>query len=135
MQLSIVSINHKKPQQAVVCMASLWKLYKKEFEANEFEYIIVDNLSGDDSLDILRKEVKKYKNYQVLANGSDAGFGAGNNFGVKKAKGEYLLFLNDDTIVEDRGIAKMLSYIQQHEQIGALGGRIVNFDGSEQESS
>ncbi|HWY79890.1 MAG TPA: glycosyltransferase family 2 protein [Candidatus Sulfotelmatobacter sp.] len=135
MQLSIISINHKKPQQAITCMASLWKQYQKEFEANEFEYILVDNFSEDDSLHILGKEIKKYKNFHLLANNQDAGFGAGNNFGVKKAQGTYLLFLNDDTIVEDRGIAKMLEYLKQHEEIGVLGGKIVNFDGSEQLSS
>lgn len=116
-------------------MTSLWEHYQKEFENNKFEYIIVDNFSEDDSLEILKKEIKKYKNFQVLANDSDAGFGAGNNFGVEHAKGEYLLFLNDDTTVEDDGIARMLNYLKEHPEIGVLGGRILNLDGTEQPST
>ncbi len=135
MELSIISINHKKPHQAVNCMASLWKYYQTEFREGKFEYIIVDNFSQDNSLEILRKEVKKYKNFFVIANDSDAGFGAGNNLGVKHAKGEYLLFLNDDTTVEDRGIVKMLNYLKSHPEIGVLGGRIFNLDGSIQPST
>jgi len=135
MTLSIISINHKKPQQGILCMAALWKNYQVEFEKNVFEFILVDNFSQDDSISILEKEIIKYKNFTLLENNSDAGFGAGNNFAVKKAKGEYILFLNDDTTIEDDGIRKMLTYIQDHPEIGVLGGRILNLDGTDQPST
>ncbi|HUD44321.1 MAG TPA: glycosyltransferase family 2 protein [Patescibacteria group bacterium] len=135
MKLSIISLNYKKPHQAIACMASLWQQYKKEFSENEFEYIIVDNFSQDESVSLLQKEVKKYKNFQVLANTKNGGFGAGNNLGEAKAKGKYLLFLNDDTIVEDKGISKMLIYLQEHTKIGALGGKLLNINGTEQSTA
>jgi GT2 family glycosyltransferase len=116
-------------------MASLWKQYKKEFEANEFEYLIVDNLSEDDSVRQLQEEIKKYKNFHVVKNDKNGGFGNGNNTGAKHAKGEYILFLNDDTVVEDRGLVKMLDYIKTHTNVGAIGGKLINADDSEQSAS
>lgn len=135
MQLSIISINFRKPHQAKTCMESLWKQYKQEFENNEFEYIVVDNLSGDDSVDKLKEEVKKYKNFHVVANDKNGGFGNGNNAGVRHGKGEYILLLNDDTIAEDQGILRMLDYIKTNGDVGAIGGRLINSDGSEQSAT
>ena len=135
MQLSIISINFRKPHQAKICMAALWEHYRREFEGNEFEYIVVDNLSGDDSVVQLKEEVGKYKNFHVVENDKNGGFGNGNNAGAKRAKGEYILLLNDDTVVEDQGILKMLEYIKTHENVGAIGGRLLNSDGSEQSAT
>lgn len=136
MKLSIVTLNFKKPQLTIACMESLYAVYKQQFEKGEFELIIVDNLSGDDSVTVLRDEIKKqkYKNYTLAPNDKNVGFGAGNNFGVKKAKGEYLLFLNNDTVVKS-GIDKMVNYLDKHIQVSLLGGPLKNFDGSPQPSA
>lgn len=135
MQLSIITINFRKPQLTVACMESVYRAYKEFFEKGEFELLIVDNLSGDDSLTILEKEIKKkgYKNVFLLPHEENNGFGGGNNFGVKHAKGEYVLFLNSDTIVE-KGLDGMLSFIEGNAAIGVVGGMLKNFDGSQQSS-
>ncbi len=135
MKLSIISINYKRAQLTIGCITSLWKYYQNEFEKDEFEYIVIDNDSQDGSLEVLHKEIKKYKNFHVLENNYNAGFSLANNFGEAKARGEYLLFLNNDTIIEDRGLIRMLAYAEQHPKIGAIGGKITSFDGSEQSSS
>src|SRR5258708_565671 len=110
MKLSIITLNFRKPELTMSCMESLYSIYKNQFETGAFELIIVDNFSEDDSMQRLRDELKKqkYKNYNLFTNDKNAGFGAGNNLGAKKAKGEYLLFLNNDTIVRS-GIAEMLT--------------------------
>ncbi len=135
MKLSIISLNYKKPELTVSSMESLWKQYKDEFENDDFEYIVVDNSSKDSSFEKLQNEVKKYKNFHVFENETNTGFGGGNNLGVTKAKGEYLLFLNNDTEAEDKGILRMLEYIQEHNDIGILGGKMLNGNGTEQPSS
>lgn len=135
MKLSIISLNYKKPELTVSSMESLWKQYKDEFENDDFEYIVVDNSSKDSSFEKLQSEIKKYKNFHVFENETNTGFGGGNNFGVTKAKGEYLLFLNNDTEAEDKGILRMLEYIQEHNDIGILGGKMLNGNGTEQPSS
>jgi GT2 family glycosyltransferase len=135
MKLSIITLNHNRPKLTIACIESLWKQHKEEFENNEFECLVVDTLSQDNSLQLLEPEVKKYKNIHLFPSNRDAGFGAGNNFGAKKAKGDFILLLNNDTVVEDRGIIKMLDYLKTHIKIGALGGKIYNFDGTEQSAS
>jgi len=136
MKLSIVTLNFRKPQLTIACMESLYQIYKHEFEKGEFELIIVDNFSEDDSIISIKKELEKngYKNCQIVENKKNTGFGAGNNLGVSKAKGQYLLFLNNDTVVKS-GISEMLAYIEEHEEVAILGGPLTNFDHSAQSST
>lgn len=136
MLLSIVILNYKKKELTIACIASLWEQFEAEFKSNKMEVIIVDNDSQDDSVEAMRKEVKekKFENIQVIANTSNAGFGAGCNLGAANAKGEFILFLNNDTLVKDKGIMKMAAYCQSHPHVAILGGQLRNFDGSLQPS-
>lgn len=134
MQLSIVTINYKKPELTLSCLSSLYAAYSQQFEKNLFELIVVDNLSKDDSVDILENEVKKkkYKNVHILAHKENNGFGGGNNFGAAHAKGEMLLFLNNDTQV-DGGIEEMLLFAKD-KNAGIVGGVLQNTNGTSQHS-
>lgn len=134
MKLSIISLNYKKPDLTLISLQSLYHRYQQQFERNEFEYIVVDNHSEDSSADILKKEVKKYPNFHFVENPQNNGFGAGNNLGAQVAKGEYLLFLNNDTKIEGSGIADMVTYVSAHPEVALLGGELRNFDGSQQPS-
>ena len=55
--------------------------------------------------------------------------------GVKQAEGEYLLFLNNDTVVKDAGILKMAKYLGENQNVSILGGQLRNVDGSLQASA
>lgn len=115
-------------------MDSLHETYKKDFENKEYEYILVDNFSEDDSVKILSSEIKKYSGFHLFENPSNNGFGAGNNYGAKHAKGEYILFLNNDTQIKGNGISKMVEYLNSHPNVGIVGGELKNLDGSSQSS-
>lgn len=136
MHLSIITINFKKPLLTIACIASVYATYQTFFEKNEFELLIVDNFSQDDSVAVLEKEIKKqkYRNVSVLAHKENNGFGGGNNFGVQHAQGEYLLFLNNDTIV-GKGIDTMLSFLSEHPEIGIVGGPLQNPHDGQQSSA
>ncbi len=116
-------------------MESLYSTYKTYFDQKAWEYIIVDNHSEDDSAKILQKAVKQYKGFSFIQNPQNNGFGAGNNLGTKHAKGEYLLFLNNDTTITGMGIKDMVSYMQEHQEISILGGELKNVDGTPQPSA
>jgi len=118
-------------------MASLHEHYKKEFADNTLELLVVDNDSGDDSVVLLKDAIKKegYTNMHVIANTENAGFGKGCNVGAARAKGEYLLFLNNDTVVKDSGLIAMASFMQKHPKIAILGGQLRNSDGTLQAST
>lgn len=139
MQLSIVTLNYKKPHLTLACLASLYKQYKKALTEGEMEVIVVDNASGengDTSLKVLKEAVKKekYPHISIVAN-KENGFSNGCNFGAKEAKGKYILFLNNDTQVMDNGLLDMVAFLEGHPTIGVLGGRLLNEDSSPQPSA
>jgi hypothetical protein len=137
MVLSIITLNYKKPELTIECLDSLWEQYKVKLQDNTIEVIIVDNDSQDDSVEKIKRAIseKKFHNMQVIANPSNAGFGTGCNLGAAKSKGEFILFLNNDTLVKDKGIMKMVEYCQNHQDVAVLGGQLRNLDGSLQAST
>jgi len=137
MLLSIVTLNYKKPNLTLACIASLFDQFKNKFEDGTIELIIVDNNSADDSVALLREAIKKhsYKNVTLIANKENGGFSKGCNLGASGAKGKYVVFLNNDTISKDTGILAMAEYLEKHAEIGILGGQLRNTDGSRQPST
>jgi GT2 family glycosyltransferase len=87
------------------------------------EVIVVDNNSIDGSNAMVKKkfpEVKLYENKQNL------GFSKANNQGIKKSTGEYVLLLNPDTVVEDDTFSKVIDFMDEHQEAGALGVKMVD---------
>lgn len=132
MVISIVTLNYKKKELTLACMTSLFEQFAQEFAQDKIELIIVDNDSQDDSVDVLNQEItnKQYKNVQVIANDTNAGFAAGCNKGAAAAIGEYILFLNNDTVVKDKSIFEMAHFLATHSEASILGGQMKNFDGT-----
>lgn len=136
MQLSIILLNFNKSALTVRCLMSVYAQYSQEFEKNNFEIVLVDNASESDDIRNLKKEIDKhkFKNLNIIENKKNVGFSTGCNMGSREAKGDILLFLNNDTEVKDRGISQMLEYIQNNQNAGILGGKLINPDGSNQPS-
>lgn len=136
MLLSIITINYKKSHLTLACINSLYEKFDEDFKNNNFELIVVDNASGNESLSFLKKAIKEkeYKNITIIENQKNVGFSTGCNNGAKKAKGDQLLFLNNDTVIRDKGIKDMLIYMIQNKQAGIVGGQLSNSDGSPQPS-
>lgn len=135
MLLSIITLNYKTPERTLVCINSVQNQFKKEFTSDKIEHIIVDNDSHDGSLEKLKKETKHYKNVRIIANKENVGFGRGCNSGANYAKGQYLLFLNSDTIVENREFLKMIEFLEHHQRVAIMGGQMTNMDGTPQLSA
>ncbi|HZE86571.1 MAG TPA: glycosyltransferase family 2 protein [Methylomirabilota bacterium] len=137
MLLSIITLNYKKPELTLACIASAYKQYQKEFQNGTIELIVVDNGSGDGSVETIEKAIKKeqYAHVNLIANTENGGFGKGCNLGAHKAKGEYLLFLNNDTFVKDKNLLVMAKYLQNHTEVTILGGLLRNTDGTPQASA
>lgn len=96
-----------------------------------YEIIVVDNASSDWSPEMVRKEFKKVK---IIENKENLGFARGCNIGVKVSKGEYVLFLNSDTQVLDKGFISMVEFMDKNPKVAILGGKLENNDGSIQRS-
>jgi len=97
----------------------------------EFEVIVIDNASNDGSAVMVEKEFPQVK---LKANEKNRGFAKACNQGADLAMGEYLLFLNDDTVVFQETLKKCVDYFKSHEEVGVLGCSIKNADGTQQES-
>jgi|ERR1035437_1613989 GT2 family glycosyltransferase len=114
MKLSIVIICWNDLKVILDCLKSIFA----ETRAIEFEVIVSDNGSTDDSLARIRME---FPLVRITENGANLGFAKGNNAGIKVAKGEYVLILNPDTIVRDRALDKLVSFAERHPEAGAFG--------------
>lgn len=114
MQLSIIIVNYKVPLFAEQCLASL-RLASRQLQV---EIFVVDNNSADGSVAYLQP---LFPEVNFIAKAHNIGFACANNDALWRCKGEYVLFLNPDTIVAADALEKSLAYMQAHPRCGALG--------------
>jgi hypothetical protein len=91
------------------------------------EIIVVDNCSTDDSVEALRNE---FSSLIVLSLNENRGFGYGCNRGAEGAKGKYLFFLNNDTLLSEDTPAILASFLEKNPTVAACGPRLLNPDGT-----
>ncbi|MDR0462775.1 MAG: glycosyltransferase family 2 protein [Pseudomonadales bacterium] len=120
MILSIIIVSYNTAELTVQTVLSVEKsLEKKSLLKGNLEIIVVDNDSKDSSVADLKNLKLPY--LKIIANPNNDGFGAGNNLGLEKAKGDYVLFLNSDTIVQAGALDKMVDFYRQNENEKSLG--------------
>lgn len=127
MTLSVIipSFNQRKLLKA--CLVSIFK----ETQKISFELMVVDNASNDGT----PLEVQKnFPQVLLLQNKSNLGFAKACNQGARAAKGDYLLFLNQDTEIRDRALEKMVNFMEKNQEVDISGCKLLNQDGSLQPS-
>lgn len=117
--LSVIIVNYNTKDLLYDCLKSIKKAVKP---ANGLEIIVVDNASVDGSQEMVKKE---FPNIILIQSKKNLGFSKGNNLGVKKATGKYLLFLNSDTKISSKSLVKPLKFLRTHPRIGALTVKLV----------
>ena len=90
------------------------------------EVFVVDNNSVDGSVELVRK---KFPEVQVIANRDNPGFSIANNQAIERSKGDYVLLLNPDTVVEEDTFRKCLAFMDAHPDAGGLGVRMIDGSG------
>jgi len=128
-KLSILIVNYNQKYFARMCVDSL-KKSKCNFD---FEVIICDNNSHDESLKYL-KEASKKDCIKLVEPGRNLGYGSGMNFAAREAKGKYVLILNTDITVENNTLQKIVNYMDEHPGIGVLGPKLMYHNGELQHS-
>lgn len=115
-KLSIIIVNFNTSELLKECLLSIRTDVPHKI-------IVVDNASKDNSVAMLKKD---FPEVLVIENSKDLGFAAANNLGVKKAKGEYLLFLNPDTLIKDENIFEvLLSEFEKDKKTAAVTCKIT----------
>lgn len=128
--VSVVIVNFNTKDITLECIKSLLK-----HTANiGFEIITVDNGSTDGFVEAVKKLNSGKTVIRVIANKDNLGFAAANNQGLKEAKGEYVLFLNSDTLVKDNVLGSVFDWMEVNQEVGAAGVKIVGKDGKVQEA-
>lgn len=112
--LSIITVAFKSQDQIKKWVESIAETVMD----NSFEMIISDNSPDHETEKVVKDLQKKYKNLIYIFNDANLGFSAGNNVGIKKSSGEYVLFLNPDVIVTKECIDGMIAYLKVHPDVG-----------------
>ena len=99
--VSVIILNYNAGKLLLDCVESI-----KKSKYNNLEIIVVDNISSDNS----QTECKeKFPDIKLIQNDENFGYCEGNNIGIRNAKGEYIIVLNPDTIVEENSINELVS--------------------------
>jgi GT2 family glycosyltransferase/SAM-dependent methyltransferase len=124
-KVSVIIVTYNNVELTQRCIESLLR----NTTYSNYELIIVDNASSDDTRNYLRYLNRNHDNITIILNDANLGFAAANNQGLKLATGEYLLLLNNDTVVPKGWLDPLLRHLQ-NPQIG-LVGPVTNAVGNE----
>jgi len=123
MQLSIVIVNYNVCDLLLNAVASLYVA----LEGIDGEIIVVDNASSDGAVEMLNRI---YPDVITIPLDRNLGFGAANNIGIERARGEYILLLNPDTVVQEGTLRTMLDFMAAHPDAVFAGCKIILPNGS-----
>lgn len=116
--LSVIIISYNTATLTSECIAKLNVSLAKS--SLEYEIIVVDNNSTDDSVKKIETLIIQHKNLKLIKNKSNQGFGAANNIGIQKASGTYILLLNSDVVVNSIDWHDLVQYFIDNKSTGAL---------------
>src|SRR5258705_9398946 len=128
MQISIIIINYNNFDLTCHCIRSVIQFTS----GIEYEIILVDNASSAVDPGNFLIEFPQARLIKSPVNG---GFAYGNNLGIGHASGEYILLLNNDTLLTEDSISKSFHHLKNHKNTGALGCRMIFPDGRVQHSA
>lgn len=120
-KLSIIIVNYNTAEITKNCLLSLMEVE----DEIDFEVIIVDNNSTDNSVEEIKQTIIHNTKYKILVNKVNLGFAKGNNAAANYAKGKYILFLNSDTVVFKNTLKEAVEYLENNKDIGALTCKTV----------
>jgi len=122
-KVSVLIVSYNVKQYIIHCIDSI----NKSDYAGPIEIIVADNNSFDGSIAEIKSNLK---DVICIQNNNNVGFGKGVNQTARIATGEYFLILNPDTIIEESTISTFVNYLAKNPNVGMVGPKIVNSDGT-----
>jgi GT2 family glycosyltransferase len=119
MDVSIIIVNYNTKDLLLNCIQSV---IEKTHDI-QYEIIVVDNASGDGSVEMVRNTFPKIK---LIDEKKNWGFGRANNLAVHVAKGRYLFLLNSDTLLRNNAIKILADFLDQNNDAAICGGQLFN---------
>lgn len=121
--VSIMLVNWNTCSMTLECLASIYA----ETRTTHFEVIVVDNASSDGSAEAIAEQ---FPQVTLMAEQRNHGFAYATNISVARARGQYVLLLNTDTLVQKGGIDELVAFAKARPEAKIWGGRTVFGDGS-----
>lgn len=122
MDITIIIVNYNVRHFLEQCLVSVQKAITKL----KAEIIVVDNASSDDSMQYLPP---LFPTVNFILSKENLGFAKANNIALNQAQGEYILFLNPDTLLQPDTLEKCMEFMRQKADIGALGIKMLDGNG------
>ncbi|WP_455585249.1 glycosyltransferase family 2 protein [Bacteroides sp.] len=122
MKLTVVIVNYNVKYYLEQCLISLYRA----IENVPAEVVVVDNASTDGSPEYI---TERFPHLTYIYNEENVGFARANNQAMQKAKGEYVLLLNPDTLLPETNITEALAFMDAHPDAGACGVKMLAPDG------
>lgn len=91
------------------------------------EIIVIDNASSDNSVEVIKIN---FPQVRLIQNSANVGLARANNQGVRLTRGEYILFLNPDTVVQRHSMEKMVDFLKNNDNVAIVAPKLINPDGS-----
>jgi len=118
--VSIIILTYNSEKYIGDCLKSI-----SEQTYKDIEVIVVDNNSNDGTKRILR-EIKGGQ--RVIENSINLGYAGGNNVGIEASKGEYVILLNPDVVLDKNFIQEIINSFEKNPKIGSVQGKIYQFN-------
>ncbi|MBQ8098192.1 MAG: glycosyltransferase family 2 protein [Bacteroidaceae bacterium] len=128
MKLSVIIVSYNVKHYLEQCLRSVFR----SASGIDLEVFVVDNDSHDATPQYLHEQFSPelYPQLHVIANHVNVGYGKANNQALGESRGDYVLFLNPDTLLSDSCLPECLRFMEQHPEAGAVGVRMLRPDGS-----
>ena len=121
-KVSVIIVNYNVSHFLEQALLSV----RKALEYIDGEVIVVDNNSADRSVEMVKQ---KFPEVILVANQQNVGFSKANNIGIKMSKGEYVLLLNPDTVIEEDTLLKCCNFMDTKPLAGGLGVKMLDGKG------
>jgi len=120
--VSVIIVNFNGKKHLEKCLDSLIKI-----DYQNYEVVLVDNNSTDESVEFVKKE---YPSITIIKLNANYGFAEPNNIGAKNAKGDFFLFLNNDTVVNPNFISVMVNQLKKDSKIAICQSLLLKPNGN-----
>ena len=122
MELTVVIVNYR----VKYLLEQTLRAVEQAIGNMSCEIVVVDNLSGDDSIEFSRQ---RHPQVTFIENKDNVGFARANNQAIMQAHGEFTLILNPDTIITPQCLQEGIAWMRSHPKCGAIGARMMDADG------
>jgi len=121
--ITIIIVTYNSEKFIRNCIDSIQKKTKR----TDYEIVVVDNNSRDNTAEIIYKE---FKNVRLIRNRKNVGFAVANNIAIERSKGDLIMLLNPDTVLENDAIGVLSDFLSKNTDVGCAGSKLLYFDGT-----